>query len=73
MAATDRRKSRGDLEREVNGLRDVLQAILLANGGRLAIADAYYLGRTRQNIAVEHLDRRIIVYLEAPKAPEPES
>lgn len=64
------RKSRGALERENIALRDVLQAILLANGGRMAVADAYYLGHARQNIAIEHLNSRLVVYLEAAKAVE---
>lgn len=67
------RKSRGVLERENTALHDVLQAILLANGGRMAVADAYYVGHARQNIALEHIDRRIIVYLEPPKNPEVQS
>lgn len=50
----------------------VVDAILLAYGQgpqhRLAVADAFYVGRPRQNVAVESLHDRVIVYLEP--APE---
>jgi hypothetical protein len=39
----------------------------------VAIADAYYYGHPRQNIAVQHVDQRIIVFLEDAKKPEASS
>ena len=78
--AARRLRNRADLERDVEALTaardsllDVLNALLMSQGGRVVLPSVMVQAATRRPIHVTALEDRYVVELDGIKPPEPNS